>query len=76
VYLPPQRAPQLSIKIDKVHLLASYEGKTVNGKLACEGTYMVLILQLRRLDLLELLRQGRHDERTDQRAVEKSFREV
>ena len=36
------------------------------------GTYMVLVLQFGRLDLLELLRQGRHDGQIDQQAVEKS----
>lgn len=35
-------------------------GGEVDEWKACEGTYMVLILQLRRLDLLELLRQGGH----------------
>ena len=49
---PLQRAPQRSTV-----------GSVSFWRSAWDHTYMVLILQLRRLDLLELLRQGRHDYR-------------
>lgn len=40
------------------------------------GTYMVLILQFGRLDLLELLRQGRHGGRINRQEVEKSLQKI